>query len=228
MDGDADIAALGALLSDSSRCRLLLALADGRTLAASVLASEAGVSRSTASEHLGKLLDAELLRVEAQGRHRYYRLAGPHVGRLLEALAVHAPPAPVRSLREGTRAYALRRARYCYDHLGGRLGVALMDALLEREVLVGGDEYRLTGRGERWLHERGLDLAAIRAQRRPLIRYCTDWSEQRHHLAGGLGAALAKQLFAREWLRPARRGRAVSITRAGVDGLADEFGVVLD
>jgi DNA-binding transcriptional ArsR family regulator len=248
MNGDANIAALGALLSDPSRCRLLVALADGRALAASVLASEAGISPSTASEHLGKLLDSDLLRVEAHGRHRYYRLAGPHVGRLLETLAAHAPSAPVRSLREGTRAHAVRRARYCYDHLGGRLAVALMNALLKEGVLTGGDgrfhpeqgssdrlsapgrdvDYRLTEPGERWLTERGFDLDALKARRRPLIRYCLDWSEQSHHLAGALGAGLAQHLFALEWLSPSKHGRAVSITPRGVDGLAAQFGVALD
>src|SRR5437763_6698353 len=118
IEGDTNIAALGALLSDPGRCRILLVLGDGRALPASVLASEAGVAPSTASEHLGKLLDAHLLRVETHGRHRYYRLAGPHVARLLETLAQYAPTAPVRSLKEGTRAQAVRQARYCYDHLG--------------------------------------------------------------------------------------------------------------
>src|SRR4051794_28664518 len=115
MQGDADLAALGAVLGDPARCRVLLALGDGRALAASVLAAEAGVAPSTASAHLARLVDAELLTVEAHGRHRYYRLAGPHVGRLLEALAQQAPAAPVRSLREGTRAHAVREARCCYD-----------------------------------------------------------------------------------------------------------------
>jgi DNA-binding transcriptional ArsR family regulator len=248
MKGDADIAALGALLSEPSRCRLLLALGDGRALAVSVLASEAGIAASTASAHLSKLLDADLLHVEAHGRHRYYRLAGPHVGRLLETLAEHAPSAPVRSLREGTQAHAVRRARYCYDHLGGRLAVALMDALLQNGVLAGGDghfhpeqadhdrlsapgrdvDYRLTEAGEPWLRERGLDLDAIKARRRPLIRYCLDWSEQRHHLAGALGASLAQHLFALGWLARSKRGRAVQITEAGADGLASKFGIELD
>jgi DNA-binding transcriptional ArsR family regulator len=248
MDGDVDIAALGAVLSDASRCRLLFALTDGRALAASVLASEAGISPSTASEHLGKLLDAALVRVEAHGRHRYYRLAGPHVGRLLETMAEHAPPARVSSLREGTRAHAVRRARYCYDHLGGRLAVALMDALLERGVLAGGDgrfdpdraerdrlsapgrdvDYRLTDAGTRWLQERGLDLDGLRTRSRPLIRYCLDWSEQRHHLAGALGAALAERLFELGWVSRARSGRAVRVSAEGYEGLRATFGVELN
>ena len=248
VDGDTHIAALGALLSEPRRCRVLLALADGRALPASVLASEAGVAASTASEHLGKLLDADLLRVEAHGRHRYYRLAGPHVAHLLETLAEYAPATPVRSLREGTRAHAVRQARYCYDHLGGRLAVALMDSLLDRGVIAGGDggfdpeqaatdrlsapgrdvDYRLTHDGADWLRDFGVDLDAFRAQRRPLIRYCLDWSEQRHHLAGGLGAAIAALLFERGWLAPAPRSRAVRVTDAGARALTVQLGLALD
>src|SRR5262245_43459123 len=134
-----DIAAVGALVADRSRCAILSALCDGRALPASRLASEAGVSAATASSHLGKLTDAGLIVVEAHGRHRYYRLAGPDVARLLETLQQFAPATPVRSLREGTRAYALREARTCYDHLAGRLGVELMAALLARGYLAGGD-----------------------------------------------------------------------------------------
>ncbi len=247
MDGDANIAALGALLSDPGRCRVLLALGDGRALPASVLAYEAGVAASTASEHLRKLVDARLLAVEAHGRHRYYRLPGPRVARLLETLAQYAPPAPIRSLREGTRAHAVRQARFCYDHLGGRLAVALMDSMIEREVIVGGDgdfrqeqaqadrlsapggdvDYRLSDDGARWLQDFGVDIVALRERRRPLIRYCLDWSEQRHHLAGSLGAALAHTLLERGWLDRAPRSRAVIVADAGRAGLKAQFGVTL-
>src|SRR4051812_11250826 len=137
--GDADIAALGSVLAEPARARMLLALGDGRALAASVLASEAGVAASTASGHLARLVDAGLLAVTAQGRHRYYRLAGPEVGRLIETLAGIAPAAPVRSLREGTRAHALRAARTCYDHIAGRLGLELMQALIAGGAVAGGD-----------------------------------------------------------------------------------------
>src|SRR5689334_16152276 len=139
VDGDTDIAALGAVLAEPARARILLALGDGRALAASVLASEAGVAASTASGHLGRLVEAGLLDVLPQGRHRYYRLAGPEVGELLEVLARVAPPGPVRSLRQGTQAEALRSARTCYDHLAGRLGVAVFGALLEAGHVTGGD-----------------------------------------------------------------------------------------
>src|ERR1700759_5517687 len=137
--GDSDIAAIGSLVADRARCRILLALGDGRALPASRLASEAGTSPATASSHLRKLTDAGLLTVETHGRHRYYRLAGPDVGRLIEALQQVAPASPVRSLRQDTRARALREARTCYDHIAGRLGVRLMATMLERGYLTGGD-----------------------------------------------------------------------------------------
>ena len=244
MDGDADIAAVSALLAEPARARMLMALADGRALPASVLASEAGVAASTASEHLAKLLDGDLVAAERHGRHRYFRLAGPHVGELLEAVAKVAAPAPVRSLRQGTRANAVRCARLCYDHLAGRLGTALMAALIERGLLTGGDgrfdpararadrlsgpgrdlDYRLTAAGEAELGRLGIDLAAL-PPRRPAVRYCVDWSEQRHHLAGAVGAALATRLLELRWIRRADAGRAVHLTDAGRDGLARAFGI---
>lgn len=179
---------------------MLLALDDGRALPATVLAAEAGVSAPTASSHLAKLVAGGLLVVERHGRYRYYRLAGPAVGRLIEVLTQLAPAAPIRSLRQGTRAQALRDAPSCYDHLAGRLGVAVMGAMIERGLLTGGDgrfdperaradkrsgygrdvAYRLTGRGAEFFSDLGIELPATG----PVIRYCVDWSEQRHHLAG--------------------------------------------
>lgn len=246
LQGDTDIAALGELLGDSSRCRVLLALADGRPLSAGHLAAEAGVAPSTASGHLGKLVEAGMIKVEIRGRHRYYSLAGPHVARLLETLAQYSPQKPIRSLREGTRAYALRQARHCYDHLGGRLAVGLMDALLRRGVLIrvadhsqpdaaannGAStelvEYALTPGGANWLRDFGIDVEALQNRRRVPIRYCVDWSERRHHLAGGLGHALAERLFELGWLEPGRHSRVLTITPSGTTGLATQLGITLD
>ena len=226
--GDADIAALGAVLAEPARARILFALGDGRALAASVLAGEAGVAASTASGHLGRLVRAGLLEVLPQGRHRYYRLAGPHVGELLEALARVAPAGPVRSLRQGTQAEALRSARTCYDHLAGRLGVAVFGALLDAGHVVGGDgthdplgadrlsapgrelDYRLTPSGRERFAALGVELP-----RGDALRYCVDWSEQRHHLSGALGRALARRLFELRWIRRADSGRAVFVTDLG-------------
>ena len=148
MPGDADIAAVAEVLADRSRSRMLMALDGGRALPASRLAAEAGVAPSTGSAHLSRLVAAGMLTVEAHGRHRYYRLAGPHVAELLEAIARVAPAMTVQSLREGTKAEAVRRARTCYDHLAGRLGVALMGALLDCGALAGGDGAFDPGRAE--------------------------------------------------------------------------------
>ena len=148
MDGDADIAHVAALFGDPTRARMLLALSDGRALPASLLAQEAGVAASTASEHLGRLTQAGLLAVESWGRHRYYRLAGADVASVVEALARLAPMAPVRSLRGSDRLRALRQARTCYDHLAGRLGTALMEALLRQRSAPAGTAAFTAGR--RW------------------------------------------------------------------------------
>jgi len=248
MEGDADIAKIGALVADPARARILLALGDGRALPASVLADEAGVAASTASAHLSKLLDGGLLTVEQHGRHRYFRIAGEPVAEMIEALARLAPAAPVRSLRQGTKAHAVRHARTCYDHLAGVLGTELMASMLDRGLIAGGDgvfdpdraqadrlsapgfdlDYRLTERGMAELSDFGIDFAQLRTRRRPLIRYCVDWSEQRHHLAGSLGAALAERMVELRWLRTARRSRAVHISDAGHRGLDETFGLQLD
>ena len=232
---DVDVSVPAALLGNPGRARLVLALVDGRALPASVLASEAGVAASTASEHLARLCDAGMLSVEPHGRHRYYRLASPRVAHALEALAQIAPPAPIRSLREHTKAHALRQGRLCYDHLAGRLGVAVMRALITAGALQGGDgayhpesaptdrlsaaghdvEYRLTARGIEMFAALDIDLEKLSAGRRPLIRYCLDWTEQRHHLAGGLGAALVDRLIALDWLTHTTQRRVVRLTDTG-------------
>ncbi len=241
-DGDADIAALASLLADPARCKVLLALDDGRALPASVLADEAGITRPTASSHLGKLTGAGLLTVETHGRNRYYRLAGPEVGALLEQLGRLAPARPVRSLREGTRAARLRSARTCYDHLAGRLGVQIMGSLIDRDVLRGGDgrfdprrdshdmlsspghdlPYELSDTGREFLTGIGVEIPI---GKRPLVRYCVDWTEQRHHLSGALGRAVLDRFLSADWVKRVPRGRAMRVTDVGRTALAEAFGI---
>ncbi|WP_406222137.1 ArsR/SmtB family transcription factor [Streptomyces decoyicus] len=245
---ETDVAHVAAAIGDPSRAKVLLALAGGGALPASALAAEAGVSNSTISGHLARLLDARLLTVELDGRHRYYRLATTDVARALEQLALIARPLPVRSLNADTRAKALLRARLCYDHLAGRLGVAVMSALQEREILAaermgsgGGSPdadagsggtgagsldvaYVLTPHGRQELAAFGVDTDRL-PRRRASVRYCVDWAEQRHHLAGALGAALTARLFDLEWLRHGKYRRVVHLTDAGREGLATTFGV---
>jgi DNA-binding transcriptional ArsR family regulator len=237
-DADADVALIAGLIGEPSRAAVLMALIDGRALAASTLAQEAGVAPSTVSGHLGRLTEAGLVQVEASGRNRYYRLASPEVAETLESLARLAPPKPVRSLRQATRAHALRRARSCYDHLAGRLGVALTEALLDRGDLVAergstgatdpilgarrAHAFHLTDAGAEHLVRLGVEVAP--QSRRPLIRYCVDWSEQRPHLGGALGAGLLQMLFDRDWVTRGN-GRAILTTPAGDAALLEQFGV---
>lgn len=217
-----------------------MALSDGRALAAGVLASEAGVAASTASDHLRQLVDGGMLTVEQHGRHRYYRLANPEIASLLEQLAALVPVEPVRSLRQSTRAHALRVGRTCFDHLAGRLGVAVLGSLLDRGVLEGHDGsfrpgidnlsaagpdivYRLTEFGRDQLTAFG--IVCEPETRRPVIRHCVDWSEQRHHLSGHLGAAIASRLFDLQWIERSKVPRAVRVTEAGERGLHEQFGL---
>jgi DNA-binding transcriptional ArsR family regulator len=240
--GDTDLAAVGSVLADPARCRVLLALGDGRSLCASVLADEAGVSASTASTHLSKLLDAGLITATTRGRFRYFALAGPHVGELIETVARFAPAQPVRSLRQGTRSNAVRRARACYDHLAGRLGVALTDAMVERRMLDGdttvdfthtpdrrpvgylrdGEGLTLTPEGRRVLSDLGVEVPPS-----DQVRCCIDWTEQRHHISGRHGRAVFSRFVDLGWLTRSNTGRAVHLTADGETGFTDAFGVQL-
>jgi DNA-binding transcriptional ArsR family regulator len=219
---DADVASVAGLLADPARVRMLDELLAGRALAAGELARHAGVSPPTASAHLRRLLDGGLLSVEAQGRHRYYRLAGPAVAEAMEALSLIAPPRPVRSLRQSQRAEVLRFARTCYDHLAGVVGVALADALLRAGALraAAGRDYEVTPEGEAALGGLGVDVAELRRQRRAFARRCLDWTERAPHLSGALGAALLERLLDLGWLAHGRVPRGLVLTDAGRDGLA--------
>ena len=238
--GDADIAAVAALMGEPARAAVLIALADGRALAASTLAAEAGVAPSTLSGHLTRLVEGGLVTIEPSGRHRYVRLSGPRVADAIEALARISPTRPVRSLRQATHADAIRRARTCYDHVAGRLGVAICDALVDTGVLLievddpgaAPDPVLGAGRARRYLlseHGRerltALGVSLDLASRRPLVRYCVDWSEQRPHIGGGLGAALLNRVVGLGWVVRGDR-RVIRVTEAGYAGLSDRLGVV--
>src|SRR5688572_6546079 len=209
---EANIAFVAGLLADSSRAAMCLALAGGEARPAGELAARAGISAQTASNHLAKLIAARILRVEQQGRWRYYRLASADVGHAVEALAVVAPPLhplAVDGMPEAAR--RLKNARTCYSHLAGRLGVALADALIaERWLEDDGRHYRLTPAGLRSLRTLGIDVAGRSAQ--APARRCLDWTERRAHVAGPVGTALAKVALERGWVRRLRGTRAVAIT----------------
>jgi DNA-binding transcriptional ArsR family regulator len=222
---DVDLAAGASAIADPARAAMLDALLDGVPRSAGALALEAGVAPSTASHHLGRLLDAGLVTVAPAGRRRAFRLARPEVARALEALALVSPPRPARTLRRATRAEAERAARTCYDHLAGALGVAVCDALLaagaispdgERAYALGpttGDTFAAIG------------VTPPAPARRAYAIRCLDWSERRPHLAGALGAAVADALLARGWVARVKGSRALLVTDAGRSGLRAALGV---
>jgi DNA-binding transcriptional ArsR family regulator len=227
MHAQPNLSATAFLIADAARAAMLMALADGRALPAGELAHAAGVTAQTASSHLAKLLDGGLLAVERQGRHRYYRLADPHVALALESLAAIGMRAPVRRQSAGREARTLRLARCCYDHLAGQAGVAITQCLMQRGFLVPahGKTFEVTQAGVAWFDCMGLDIDALRPGRHGIARQCLDWTERRHHLAGPLGVRWLDLLCSKGWLRRAPDSRAVQITPDGWVGLREQLGL---
>ena len=216
------------LIGEPARAAILDALMSGAALASGELARVAGVSPATASEHLSQLLAGGLVRVQRAGRHRYYRLASPEVGHALEALSLVGTDRPaISSLRMARADEAMRFARTCYDHLAGRLGVAVHDALLAHGGLAaGGDGYQLTPAGEQLMTRLGVATQQARAARRRFARPCLDYTQRQPHLAGALGAAVCTRLIELGWLARRVPGqRALKITSAGRAGFADVLGI---
>ena len=228
MDFGVHLAEVAALVGDPARANIMCALLDGRALTAKELAYAAHISPQTASGHLAKLTEARLLSVVPQGRHRYFRLSTPLVGQMLEgifAVAAHGPPRfrPSHKLDE-----QMRTARICYDHIAGRLGVGLTDALCGRGHVILSDEGgEITEPGMAFFAEFGVDLAAAQRRRRMFCRACLDWSERRPHLGGAVGAAIAGRCADLGWTQRARNSRALVITPAGQRGLHEVFGLTL-
>jgi DNA-binding transcriptional ArsR family regulator len=194
---DRDLTSIADVIDDPARAAMLAALAGGRALPAGELARRAGVQPTTASAHLRRLTEAGLIKVRAQGRHRYHEIVDPEIAMVLEVIAQIAPPAPVHSLPEQQAACALSEARTCYDHLAGRRGVELRDRLLAVGAIRGLDDrdHELTDRGQDLVGRLGIDLAAF-------ARSCVDWTDRRVHLAGALPAAITSEFLARGWLTP--------------------------
>ena len=210
---DRDLAAVAVLIGDPARAAMLNALATGMALPAGELARRAGVRPATATAHLRRLVEGGLVKVRAQGRHRYHELADPQVAAALEALAQIAPPSPVRSLREHTAALKLAEARTCYDHLAGRRGVELRDRLLTTGAVrqVDDRDHVITSSGRALLLALDIDAVSLEASRRLLARSCIDWTERRPHLAGALPAALTARFLELGWLSRSQ-GRGLRIT----------------
>ncbi|RJL20125.1 ArsR/SmtB family transcription factor [Paracoccus siganidrum] len=216
MNEGPEIARIAALVGDPARSAMLLALMDGRALTASELAGLAGVTKQTASSHLSRLVDGGALAMEAQGRHRYFRLAGAHVAALLEALMVFSGDAANPPPRTGPRQPALRKARICYDHLAGEMGVAMFDRMRAAGWLrLDGTVHSVTDAGWQRLAAIGLAPDRLPRSNRPLCRACLDWSMRRDHLAGLVGKLILDRLFALSWARRLEGSRVVAFTAEG-------------
>ena len=219
------VSEVAALVGNPARANILMALANGQALTATELAYVAGVSPQTASEHLARLTQANLLSLTRQGRHSYFRLASPKVAHMIEGIMVVAADGPQRYRPCWNGDDQLRTARTCYDHIAGRLGVALTDALTgRRHIVLTGDGGMVTRAGEKFFADFGIPLAEAKEGRRTFCRPCLDWSERRPHLGGGIGAALCTHSFAKDWIRRLPGTRAVAVTPKGQRVFREQFG----
>lgn len=210
-----DISLIASLIGDPARANMLTALMDGRALTATELAMEAGVTKQTASAHLSKLGHAELVTKEVQGRHRYFRLDGPDIAHALEVLMGVAQNRTGKRTRTGPKDPALRKARICYDHLAGEMGVYMFDQMVARGWLENSTGLSATPNGLRAMSEFGIDVDTLMGKRRPLCRTCLDWSMRRSHLSGSLGQALLTKFEELKWLRRVPDTRIIDFSQQG-------------
>ena len=223
-----DIAAVATLIGEPARAIMLSALLSGQALPASELASRAHITPQTASSHLSKLLEGDLISVTVVGRYRYYALRSGEVAQALEALQVIAPAAKNAPDRKPKIAPELCHARTCYDHLAGKLGVTLRTVLLTNGyILEVGQNYELTEKGVSLAENWGINVGLLKRKRRKFAYACLDWSERRFHLAGALGAAIADAFFDKGWVKHLPETRALKITPAGVQMLQRDLGIAL-
>ncbi|WP_113937454.1 MULTISPECIES: ArsR/SmtB family transcription factor [Bacillus] len=221
-----NVAEVAFLLGEKSRAAILISLMDGRFHTASELAYMAAIKPQTASFHLSKLIESNLVNVDKQGRHRYYQLANEEVARILESFLAISPPPEVRSLKQSSQVKLLREARTCYDHLAGKLGVGLTESMLNTGYLEKEERnFVVTPKGEQFFTDFGIDLGQLKRKRRSFSHACIDWSERHHHLAGALGNELMKRFLDLSWIVQVPSIRAVKVTDKGKVGFKQHFNI---
>ncbi|GIN14064.1 ArsR/SmtB family transcription factor [Shouchella clausii] len=224
MNANPNVAIVASLVSEPSRAAILTALLDGRFHPASELAYMAGIKPQTASFHLAKMVDADVIAVEKQGRHRYYGIQDPEIAKIMESLLSIAPPQKIKSFNQASQDKAIRSARTCYDHLAGALGVKVTDSLLNMNIIrEDKDGFVVTKSGEEFFQAFQINLENVRKKRRSFSHKCLDWSERRHHLAGALGNALLERFVELNWVQRLPKTRAIQITDEGKQGLKETF-----
>lgn len=219
-----NMAEIASLLGETSRATMLASMMDGRFHTASELAYMAAIKPQTASFHLAKLVDGKLVKVEKQGRHRYFQLADEEIAHLLESFLAISPPPEVRSLKQSSQMKLLQGARTCYDHLAGKLGVQLTDSLLNAGYLkLEEKQFLITSEGTQFFTDFGLDLVDLKRKRRSFSPACLDWSERRYHLAGALGQGILAHLLSLRWVTRVPSIRAIKVTEKGRAGFKEVF-----
>ncbi|MEB4783978.1 winged helix-turn-helix domain-containing protein [Paenibacillus jamilae] len=226
MSTQSNVAMIASLVSEPSRAAILTALLDGRFHTASELAHMAGIKPQTASFHLAKMTEAQVITVEKQGRHRYYGIQDPEVAQVMESLLSIAPPVPIKSFKQASENEAIRLARTCYDHVAGHLGVQIMSFFMQKGILSEDqDGLHITQQGEIFFADFQINLKNTKQKRRSFSHKCLDWSERRHHLAGALGSALLDRLFELHWVEHLPTTRAIRITAEGKRGFKEVFSI---
>ncbi|HEY8917304.1 MAG TPA: winged helix-turn-helix domain-containing protein [Chitinophaga sp.] len=223
-----DLENMASLIGEPVRARMLWSLLDGRAYTATELSLFADTSPQNASMHLSKLVQADLLKVSAQGRHRYYSFARDEVAYAIEALANLVPPQNTKKQKAPEKASPIKHCRTCYDHLAGKAGVMITDSLLAKQYLQEKDNtYTVSPAGQAWFAALQIDITSLQKKRRVLARPCLDWSERRYHLAGTLGAALLSKMLEADWVRSTQHSRAIVITGTGQRSMYELLGVTL-
>lgn len=224
MSTSPNIAKVASLVSETSRAAILTTLLDDRFHTASELAYQAGIKQQTASFHLAKLAELNMVTIENQGRHRYYRLANAEIAQILESLLALSPPVEIKSLRQSSEMKALKSARTCYDHLAGRLGVELTKGLLHMGYIMESEkEFMVTATGQHFFSDFQIDIEQLKRKKRKFSLKCIDWSERHFHLGGALGNAILERMLELNWIKRHPTSRAIIVTETGGKELKDTF-----
>ncbi|NOT93903.1 ArsR/SmtB family transcription factor [Ferruginibacter sp.] len=217
---------IASLIGDPVRATIMWTLMDGKAFTATELAITADTSPQNISMHLTKLVNAELLAVETQGRHKYYKFSRKEIAYAIEAMVNLIPHTTALKKINTEDTPAIKHCRTCYDHLAGKVGVAITDSLLEQKIIINSNNiFEISKKGEDWFADLGIDVQGLKEQRRSFLRPCLDWSERRHHIAGSLAAALLDKMFLADWIRRTKNSRAIIITSKGQKELYGRFKV---
>jgi predicted transcriptional regulator len=221
-----DISFVASLIGDPTRACMLTALMGGKALTATELAVEANVTSQTASSHLSKLVDGQLLVVRKQGRHKYFQLKGFEVAELIEKLLTMTAKNATTNISTGPSDPKLKQSRICYDHLAGEIAVALYDSLAKQEYIVDKQsETLLTDLGKTFFNDLGADVENMPRNKRPVCKSCLDWSERRNHLSGRLGQWILNDLFSKGWAAKDLNSRVIHFTPKGLALFNKRYGV---